>query len=84
MVEVVDRAGADHMGVLVVPAQGPEVAAQAQADARMIQHALEQAGVALGGHALDRVAEVPVIVVAARRDVRCNIGGQLGELQPRI
>ena len=71
VVEVgVDGAGVDQVAVLDLVAHVREVGAQAHLDPGVGEDPLEHRGVALGGHLLEPVGEVAVVVVGSRRHPR--------------
>ena len=59
----VDRPGEDQMVEADLVAHVAIILAQPQRDVGMVEHALEHRGVAVGGHRLERVGEIAVVVL---------------------
>ncbi len=68
--EGVDRPGVDHLTVGDDVEDLPVVGVEHDLDVRMIEHALEHAGVAMQRHRLVRVGKVAIVAVGAHRHAR--------------
>lgn len=77
----VDGAGVDDGFGLEPVADGEEIGAEFEADVGVVEHPLEQPGVAVPGHDLELIVEVAVVAVGTDRDAGGDGGAELGRVE---